>query len=257
MSNMDTNATQSHQNQNNNNQSNNPPNPNNTQSNNPNNNQYNNAPIQNNSNNQMAQNNINSQMGLNNTNQVAQNNNTNQMGQNNHAQNNNSKGPTDPNSLMLQVSTQEKRISELTQSLNDRNSKLQKFQTEKKSEMEALMAGMKQWIQNLPVKSDSHRQEFEKGLQRLVDTSSFDNNVWQVMSCASASAAKMEEQYQVLKGQYDELQQRNTGGFFGNDDQRVGDKRPPDGDPNTDAGATPDIWSAFISDVATTGYQVQ
>jgi hypothetical protein len=160
------------------------------------------------------------------------------------------------NSLLLQVSAQEKRIAELTTSLGDRNAQLQKFQSEKKAEMEALMSGMKSWISNLDVKNDMHKDEFEKGLQRLVDTSSFDNGVWQVMTCASASAAKQEELYQTLKGQYDELQQRNAGGVFGQPDQRVGEKRRADGEPDTSVVCTPDIWSNFIADVSRTGYQV-
>jgi hypothetical protein len=160
------------------------------------------------------------------------------------------------NSLMQQVSTQERRISELSQALDTRNAQLLKFESEKKVEMEALMAGMKQWISNLDVKSDTHKEEFEKGLQRLVDTSSFDNGVWQVMTCASASAAKMEEQYQSLKTQYDELQTRSNGGVFMNPEHRVGDKRSAESAPNTESTGAPDFFSNFIADVSRTGYQV-
>ncbi|KAJ1468259.1 hypothetical protein T484DRAFT_1755293 [Baffinella frigidus] len=124
---------------------------------------------------------------------------------------------------MQQVASQERRIVELNKQLTDRNQTLQEFQTEKKTEMEALMSGMRQWIQNLDVKNEGHKQEFEKGLQRLVDTSSFDNGVWQVMCCASACAAKKEEDYQALKNQFEELNQQRNGGVFSNADDRVGD----------------------------------
>jgi hypothetical protein len=164
--------------------------------------------------------------------------------------------PEQNTSLIQQVAAQEKRIAELTNSLGDRNQKLVKFQSEKKAEMEALMTGMKSWISNLDVKSDSHKEEFTKGLERLVDTSSFDNGVWQVMTCASASAALKEEQYQSLKTQYDELQQRSQGGVFASTDYRLGDKRPAEGDPSSESSAVPDIWSHFIADVAQTGYNV-
>jgi DNA repair exonuclease SbcCD ATPase subunit len=163
---------------------------------------------------------------------------------------------SDQNSLVQQVAAQEKRIAELTNSLGDRNQQLQKFQSEKKAEMEALMTGMKSWISNLDVKSDSHKEEFTKGLERLVDTSSFDNGVWQVMTCASASAAKQEELYQTLKTQYDELQTRSQGGVFGNTEHRIGDKRRAADDPAIESSAVPDIWSSFIADVSKTGYQV-
>ena len=164
--------------------------------------------------------------------------------------------PSDQTSLVQQVAAQEKRIAELTNSLGTRNQQLQKFQSEKKAEMQALMTGMKSWIENLDVKSDSHKEEFTKGLERLVDTSSFDNGVWEVMTCASASAARQEEQYQTLKTQYDELQQRSQGGVFGNMEQRVGDKRPALEDPSAASSAAPDIWSSFIADVSRTGYNV-
>jgi hypothetical protein len=81
------------------------------------------------------------------------------------------------NSLMLQVSAQERRIAELSASLDDRNQQLQKFQSEKKEEMQALLAGMRSWLANLDIKSDNHKKEFEDGLDRLVNTSAFDNGV--------------------------------------------------------------------------------
>jgi len=157
---------------------------------------------------------------------------------------------------MQQVSAQERQIAELSSSLSDRNQQLEKFQTEKKTEMEALMAGMKQWIGNLDMKNVGHKEEFQNGLQRLVDRSSFDNNVWSVMASASASANKMEESYQALKSQYDDLQQRSNGGVFGNAEHRVGDKRPADDHPSMDAAAVPDIWGSFIAEVSRSGYQV-
>jgi hypothetical protein len=81
------------------------------------------------------------------------------------------------NSLMLQVSSQERRIAELTSSLDERNNQLQKFQTEKKEEMQALLAGMKSWLSNLDIKSETHRKEFDDGLDRLVNQSAFDNGI--------------------------------------------------------------------------------
>jgi cell division septum initiation protein DivIVA len=160
----------------------------------------------------------------------------------------------DNKSILQQVAAQEKRIAELSKTLGDRNQSLAKFQTEKKTEMEALMSGMRQWIQNLDVKNEGHKEEFEKGLQRLVDTSSFDNGVWQVMVSASACAARKETDYQALKNQFEELNQQKSGGVFSNVDERVGGKRSADGEPQQDSGAVPDMWSSFIADVATSGY---
>ncbi|KAJ1463965.1 hypothetical protein T484DRAFT_1923139 [Baffinella frigidus] len=104
--------------------------------------------------------------------------------------------------------------------------------------MEALMAGMKQWIGNLDVKNEGHKDEFEKGLQRLVDTSSFDNGVWQVMVSASACAAKKEEDYQALKIQIEELNQQKSGGVFNNADEHVGGKHQANGEPDQDSGSS-------------------
>jgi hypothetical protein len=44
-------------------------------------------------------------------------------------------GSDQQNSLMLQVSSQERRIAELSKSLDERNGQLVKFQSEKKAEM--------------------------------------------------------------------------------------------------------------------------
>jgi hypothetical protein len=182
-------------------------------------------------------------------------NNSNANGSNANGSNANSNANNSNNSSILQqVAAQEKRIAELSKTLTDRNQSLAKFQTEKKTEMEALMSGMRQWIGNLDVKNEGHKEEFEKGLQRLVDTSSFDNGVWQVMVSASACAARKETDYQALKNQFEELNQQKSGGIFGNADERVGGKRSANGEPDQDPGPVPDMWSSFIADVTTSGY---
>ena len=155
-------------------------------------------------------------------------------------------------SIMQQVATQERQIIELKQMLQERNSRLDKFQSAKKVEMEAMLSGMRDWIKNLELKNENYRADFEKGLQRLVDTSADDNGVWQVMCEASASASKKEEQYQTLKQQYDDLKQKSDG-EFGSSSARVGDKRPALDEPDTTS-HTGDIWSQFIADVTVTGY---
>jgi uncharacterized coiled-coil protein SlyX len=182
------------------------------------------------------------------------NSNANNSNANNSNGNNSNNSNGDNKSILQQVASQEKRIVELNKALTDRNQTLQKFQTEKKTEMEALMSGMRQWISNLDVKNEGHKEEFEKGLQRLVDTSSFDNGVWQVMVSASACAAKKETDYQALKIQFEELNQQKGGGVFSNADERVGGKRAANGEPDQGVGSSADIWSNFIADVATSGY---
>ena len=72
---------------------------------------------------------------------------------------------------------------------------------------------------------------------------------------ASAQAAKKEEEYQSLKLQYEELQQKNNGGSFAAQEHRVGGKRPAEADPHVELNC-PDIWSHFIADVTKTGYGV-
>jgi len=165
-----------------------------------------------------------------------------------------SQNKVENSSIMQQVATQERQINELKQMLSERNSKLDKFQSAKKVEMEAMLSGMRDWIKNLELKNEKYRADFEKGLQRLVDTSSDDNGVWQVMCEASASAVKKEEQYQTLRKQYDELKQKSNGGEFASSDSRVGDKRPAMDEPDNVTASTGDIWSQFIADVSVTGY---
>ena len=92
-------------------------------------------------------------------------------------------GSDQQNSLMLQVSSQERRIAELSKSLDERNGQLVKFQSEKKAEMEALLSGMRSWLGNLDLKSETHRQEFDNGLERLVEKSMFDNGKHPTLLC--------------------------------------------------------------------------
>jgi hypothetical protein len=96
-------------------------------------------------------------------------------------------GSDQQNSLMLQVSSQERRIAELSKSLDERNGQLVKFQSEKKAEMEALLTGMKSWLSNLDIKSETHRKEFDNGLDRLVEKSMFDNGMYEPLPFACKS----------------------------------------------------------------------
>jgi hypothetical protein len=246
-----SNNSASNNNNSNSNNSNNPNSFNSTAGNSNNNNSHGNNSHGNNSHANNSNSNTSNNSHANNSNS---NNSNNSNGNNANANNNSSTSGGESKSIMQQVASQEKRIVELNKALTDRNQTLAKFQTEKKTEMEALMSGMRQWIGNLDVKNEGHKDEFEKGLQRLVDTSSFDNGVWQVMVSASACAAKKEEDYQALKTQYEALNQQKGGGVFGNADERVGGKRAATGDPEQDSGAAPDIWSSFIADVSTSGY---
>jgi chromosome segregation ATPase len=160
---------------------------------------------------------------------------------------------TDQTSLMQQVAALQRQNDELNKRLHQNTERLSQFQAAKKKEMEALMQGMQEWMKKLGVQNDNHRQEFEKGLQRLVNNGADDNGVWQVMVSASAAAAQREQEYQTLKTQFDELQRQRHGGEFGDSVARVGEKRPADGEPPADA-SVGDIWASFIADVSSTGY---
>lgn len=156
---------------------------------------------------------------------------------------------------MQQVAAQERRIADLTRQLEEKNSKLDRFQTAKRQEMEALLTGLKDWLTKLGLASDNDRVEVEKGLQRLVNNGADDNGIWRVMVTASANARQREDEYQQLKTQYDDLQKRQAVvpiPVFDNSDARVGSKRPAEDDPSTDT--VGDIWSNFIADVNNTGY---
>lgn len=162
-------------------------------------------------------------------------------------------------SIMQQVAAQERRIADLTRQLEEKNTKLDRFQTAKRQEMEALLTGLKEWLTKLGLASDNDRAEVEKGLQRLVNNGADDNGIWRVMVTASANARQREDEYQQLKTQYEELQKRQPavpmpGSEFDSSDARVGSKRPADADPPSES--VGDIWSAFIADVSSTGYGI-
>ncbi|KAJ1466242.1 quinon protein alcohol dehydrogenase-like superfamily [Baffinella frigidus] len=131
MSNIDINgqSTQQQYSNNNNNNNANNANANNANANNANANNAN--ANNNNANNNNANNNNNGS--------TNPNNNSNSTNSNNNSNSNNG-----DKSILQQVATQERRIAELNKSLADRNQTLAKFQTEKKSEMEALMSAKKE-----------------------------------------------------------------------------------------------------------------
>ena len=160
-------------------------------------------------------------------------------------------------SILQQVAAQERRIAELQRQLEDKNQKFDRFQTAKKQEMEALLAGLKDWLTKIGLQSDNDRMEVEKGLQRLVNNGADDNGIWRVMVTASANARQREDEYQQLKIAYDELQNHSAPKAmhvgFDDAETRVGSKRAADEDPAAES-SVPDIWNAFIADVNQTGY---
>jgi len=159
------------------------------------------------------------------------------------------------NSILQQVAAQERRIAELQRQLEDRNTKLDRFQTAKKQEMEALLSGLKDWLAKIGLPSENDRNEVEKGLQRLVNNGADDNGIWRVMVTASSNSRQREVEYQELKIKYDELQSRSPAApapEFDCADARAGSKRAAEGEPVADS--VGDLWGAFIADVSSTGY---
>jgi hypothetical protein len=152
--------------------------------------------------------------------------------------------------ILSQIAKLEQHNQKLQNDLQSKSEEVNKLSEKKRQEMQHVYdTVISKWVDTLDTTKPESKDEFKSGMQRLAEKTEEDNGIWQVVMCASANAAKKEEQFQSLQKQYEELKERTEGGQFADEGSRVGSKRsalaPPEvvEDPEPPA----DIWSQFES----------
>jgi chromosome segregation ATPase len=155
--------------------------------------------------------------------------------------------PPDMTSIMEQIAKLEQNNKSLQNELSTKSDEVSKLSEKKRQEMKVIYdTMMSKWIDSLDTPKPEAKDQVKNGLLGVADKVQDENGIWQVLMCASANAAKMEEQYQSLQTQYDDLKQKADGGQFANEDERVGGKRSALGPPEEEAmEGKQDIWSQF------------
>ena len=155
--------------------------------------------------------------------------------------------PPDMTSILEQIAKLEQNNKSLRGELANKSDEVSKLSEKKRQEMKIVYDTiMSKWIDTLDTPKPEAKEQVKNGLLGVTEKVEEENGIWQVLMCASANAAKREEQYQTLQTQYDDLKQKSDGGLFANEDQRVGGKRSALAPPEEEAIEDKvDVWSQF------------
>lgn len=119
----------------------------------------------------------------------------------------------DINTLLTQLKTVEGDRTQLLQQIQQLQEKIGKLTEGKKAEMQkALDTVISDWLSQ-SVDDESVREEFKKGMSRLVDQTAEDSGVWRVVCCASNLHAKNLSQLETMRIEMENLKKTNEGDF--------------------------------------------
>jgi hypothetical protein len=164
----------------------------------------------------------------------------------------------DINTILRQLKNVETDREQLMQTVKELQGKVGKLTEGKKAEMQkTLDTVINQWLSE-SVNDEEVREEFKKGMSRLVDQTAEDSGVWRVVCCASNLHAERLRQLEEMRIQMDNLKKTHNivtdtnnflsnmsgGATFIDENNR---KRPIDqiSDGNTTNRENLNIWEEF------------
>lgn len=139
----------------------------------------------------------------------------------------------DVQALLKKIAELEQEKQALAQNLEQTAGKVEKLTEKTKMEMqEKLNSVIAEFIKDLPNAPQEKKDEFMKGMERLVNQTAEDSGVWQVMCCASEAHRNNVMAMQKVHRENEELKKRIGGGNFASEDRRMeidnGKKRKAD-----------------------------
>ncbi len=152
----------------------------------------------------------------------------------------------DLSSILNQVKGLEEEKARLMQLLESERERLKEVQAKadkmsegKRNEMrQALETVITNWLQD-SVQDERIREEFKKGMGRLVDNTAEDSGVWQVVACASNVHARRLQELEAMRVENEKLKARDSGDFRDENSR----KRPREEGTAGDTGGN--IWLEF------------
>lgn len=119
----------------------------------------------------------------------------------------------DITTLLNQLKSIESDRETLLQQVQQMQAKIGKLTEGKKQEMQkALDTVINDWLV-ASVDDESVRDEFKKGMSRLVEQTAEESGVWRVVCCASNLYAKKLQEIDTIKGEMETLRKDSTGHF--------------------------------------------
>ena len=146
---------------------------------------------------------------------------------------------TDKNTLETERAKIESERQRLVKELEEAREKMSRLTEGKRQEMQqSFDTVIKRWL-NESVEDPKVRQEFEQGVNRLVEKTEEDSGIWRVVMCASNLHARRMAEIESLKGECEILKSRGVGDFREEASRkRVRDEKEPERGGG-------DIWSEF------------
>ena len=164
-------------------------------------------------------------------------------------------GNGDMSNMLRHIEQLERKLQQRDSELTDAKTRVEKFSQRTREGMQsALDSLMKKWMDAVETKDDKCKEEFKKGMERLVQNSAEDNGVWQMMVAASALHEKQEHNLDQLRLENNELKQKIDGHYAtpsSRTDNSLG-KRKADDDmdrSHVEAEPTANIWESFAQDM--------
>ena len=130
--------------------------------------------------------------------------------------------------------------------LKEVSAKAEKMSEGKRNEMrQSLETVITNWLQDA-VQDEKIREEFKKGMGRLVEDTAEDSGVWQVVCCASNVHARRLQEIERMRLENEELKSKGVGDFRDENSRKRG-REQGEGEPGSSGGGGTggNIWLEF------------
>ena len=163
-------------------------------------------------------------------------------------------GNSDMTNMLRHIEQLENKLKQRENELTDAKGRVEKFSQRTREGMQsALDSLMKKWMDAVETKDDKCKEEFKKGMEKLVQNSAEDNGVWQMMVAASALHEKQEHNLDALRLENNELKQKIDGHYAtpaSRTENALGKRKADDELDRSDvvAESTASIWDDFAKE---------
>ena len=163
-------------------------------------------------------------------------------------------GNGDMSNMLRHIEQLEHKLQQRDLELKDAKGRVEKFSQRTREGMQsALDSLMKKWMDAVETRDDKCKEEFKKGMEKLVQNSAEDNGVWQMMVAASSLYEKQEHNLDALRIENNSLKQKIDGHYAtpaSRTDNALGKRKADDELDRSDVGTenTESIWEDFAKE---------
>ena len=155
--------------------------------------------------------------------------------------------------MLRHIEKLESKLQDKDSELSDAKQRVEKFSARTREGMQsALDSLMKKWMDAVETKDTNSKEEFKRGMEKLVQNSAEENGVWQMMVAASSLHKRREHDLEQLRVENNELKEKIDYHYASTDSRtrNAGKRKAEDeGDRVTVAADQHNIWEDFAKDV--------